>query len=275
MGSRMRHGVPKKFAYAIYALLFMFFGVAYAGTEVGSFTSPLSPTLGGTGNAGGYTTGDILHATGASTIGKLADVGTGQVLTSGGVGVVPAYSAAPTVTSITLSGNTAKSFVYSDASKVAVTTSAPTNGQLLIGDTGNIPQAAAITAGTGISVTNGAHSITIATTGGGARTVTAKTTGYTVLSGDAGVVFTNTGAAGTVIFTLPTAAAGLTYTFVVDAVFTVELLAGASTTIQVGGTISSSAGNFQNAVSGSTITVVAISTTQWVALSATGSWTGV
>lgn len=39
-----------------------------------------------------------------------------------------------------------------------------TNGQLVIGSTGNAPQAQALTAGTGISITNGAGSVTIAAT---------------------------------------------------------------------------------------------------------------
>lgn len=42
-----------------------------------------------------------------------------------------------------------------------------TNGQLAIGSTGADPTAATITAGTGINVTNGAGSITIASVGGG------------------------------------------------------------------------------------------------------------
>lgn len=45
-----------------------------------------------------------------------------------------------------------------------------TNGQLLIGSTGAAPVAATVTAGTGISVTNGAGSITIAASGVGAIT---------------------------------------------------------------------------------------------------------
>src|SRR6266567_1928881 len=48
------------------------------------------------------TTGDIFYASGTNTPNKLADVATGQVLVSGGVGVVPAYSATPTLTSLTL-----------------------------------------------------------------------------------------------------------------------------------------------------------------------------
>ena len=42
-----------------------------------------------------------------------------------------------------------------------------TNGQLLIGSTGANPVAATITAGSNITVTNGAGSITIAASGGG------------------------------------------------------------------------------------------------------------
>lgn len=41
-----------------------------------------------------------------------------------------------------------------------------TNGQLLIGSTGADPVAASITQGSGITVTNGAGTITIAATGG-------------------------------------------------------------------------------------------------------------
>lgn len=58
---------------------------------------------GGTGLTS-YTTGDLLYASGAAALGKLADVATGQVLASGGVGVAPAYTADPSVTSITTSG---------------------------------------------------------------------------------------------------------------------------------------------------------------------------
>lgn len=42
-----------------------------------------------------------------------------------------------------------------------------TNGQLVVGSTGNAPQAQALVAGTGISITNGPGSVVIGTTGGG------------------------------------------------------------------------------------------------------------
>lgn len=53
------------------------------------------------------TTGDILIATGTNVIGSLADVAVNQVLVSGGVGAAPAYSATPTVTSITFGAGSA------------------------------------------------------------------------------------------------------------------------------------------------------------------------
>ena len=46
------------------------------------------------------TQGDLLTATGANAIGSTADVAVGQVLASGGVGAVPAYTASPSLTSI-------------------------------------------------------------------------------------------------------------------------------------------------------------------------------
>lgn len=54
---------------------------------------------------GATVTGDLLVSTATSTVGSLPDVATGQVLTSAGVGVVPAYSASPVVTSLGATGN--------------------------------------------------------------------------------------------------------------------------------------------------------------------------
>jgi hypothetical protein len=51
---------------------------------------PLLPSEGGTGQVT-YTTGDLLYASGASTLARLADVATGNALISGGVGVIPSW----------------------------------------------------------------------------------------------------------------------------------------------------------------------------------------
>lgn len=57
----------------------------------------LAVARGGTG-LGSYTQGDILVATGTTTIGSVVDVATGSVLVSGGANTVPTYSASPTIT---------------------------------------------------------------------------------------------------------------------------------------------------------------------------------
>lgn len=50
----------------------------------------VAAAYGGTGQSS-YTVGDLLYASGATTVSKLADVATGSVLISGGVGVAPSY----------------------------------------------------------------------------------------------------------------------------------------------------------------------------------------
>lgn len=62
------------------------------------------PVANGGTNLTSYTVGDLLYASGTTTISKLADVATGQVLVSGGVGVAPSYSAAPTITGTNITG---------------------------------------------------------------------------------------------------------------------------------------------------------------------------
>jgi hypothetical protein len=62
-----------------------------------AITGTLPPGNGGTGIAS-YTVGDLLYASGTTTLSKLADVAVGSVLISGGVGTAPAWSAAPTLT---------------------------------------------------------------------------------------------------------------------------------------------------------------------------------
>ncbi len=74
--------------------------VAYVGqssiTTLGTITTgvwngtAITAANGGTGLTS-YTTGDILFASGASTISKLSDVATGNAIISGGVGVAPVY----------------------------------------------------------------------------------------------------------------------------------------------------------------------------------------
>jgi len=87
----------------------------------------------------------------------------------------------------------------------AITASAAlTNGQLLVGSTGNDPSVATLTEGVGIDITNAAGSITVASTGTTLNDQTGTT--YTLVLGDAGkhITFTNAAA---ITVTVPTNAA--------------------------------------------------------------------
>ncbi len=101
-----------------------------------------------------------------------------------------ASSGAVSGTSLTASGLTANAFVYSGTGGLLTATSAPTNGQLLIGSTGAAPVLASVTTGTGISTTVGAGSLQI------------NNTGVTSAIGTANQVIVS-GATGAVTFSLP------------------------------------------------------------------------
>lgn len=79
----------------------------------------------------------------------------------------------------------------------------PTNGQLIIGSTGVDPVLATLTDGTGISITEGAGTITIANTVSGISWVEETTTSRSAAVGE-GIIANN---AGLVTITLPTTAA--------------------------------------------------------------------
>jgi hypothetical protein len=64
-------------------------GLTLTGTQF-SLTNPVAVNLGGT-NIASYTIGDLLYASGTTTLSKLADVATGNALISGGVGVAPSW----------------------------------------------------------------------------------------------------------------------------------------------------------------------------------------
>jgi hypothetical protein len=143
---------------------------------IGWKTTPA--TAGGTGQTT-YTTGDILYASGTNTLSKLAAGSNGNVLTlSGGVptwaastGGVTSFSAG--TTGLTPSTATTGAITLGGALSVSNGglggTSTPTAGQIPIGN-GTTYTIATITAGTGISVTNGSGSITIAASGGSGGT---------------------------------------------------------------------------------------------------------
>lgn len=81
--------------------------ITLAGTDASTYTFPtatktLAANDGSNLTISGQVIGDIPIASSTTAYGKLADVATGSVLTSGGVGVAPAWSASPAMTAPTI-----------------------------------------------------------------------------------------------------------------------------------------------------------------------------
>jgi hypothetical protein len=132
-------------------------------------------TKGGTNAALTASNGGIFYST-ATAGAILAGTATARQMLQSGASTTPAWSTAtwPATTTVnrllyssatnTVSEvTTANSAVLlTSAAGVPTYSSAMTNGQLIIGNTGSIPVAASLTAGSGIAITTGAASITIA-----------------------------------------------------------------------------------------------------------------
>ena len=169
----------------------------------------ITPTQGGTGLTA-YTTGDIIYASATNTLSTLADVATGNALISGGVSTAPSWGKIGLTTHVSgtlptanggtnLTSFTSGGAVYATSTSVLTTgtlpiasggtglSSTPSNGELDIGNGTGFTRAA-LTQGTGITITNGAGSITVANAG---------VTSFTSSSG----LSTNTSATGAVSVT--------------------------------------------------------------------------
>lgn len=113
-------------------------------------------------NVTGFSSTGFVNRTGAGAYSFTASTGSGSVVLGTSPTLTTPNIGAATGTSVTLSGLTANSFLYSGTSGLLTTTAAPTNGQLLIGSTGAAPVKATLTgASNQVSVTNGAGSITL------------------------------------------------------------------------------------------------------------------
>ncbi len=122
---------------------------------------------------------------------------TGNAINANSAGLVR-YDGAGTFTGVTVTNHS----VLVGAASNGITSIALTNGQLAIGSTGADPSAATLTAGTGISITNGAGSITVNAVGGALTwSVVTVDASFTVNTG------TIANKAGLLTMTLPTTAA--------------------------------------------------------------------
>lgn len=237
---------------------------------------PLSLANGGTGAALTANNGGIFYSN-ATTGAILSGTATaGQVLRSG-ASSTPSWSTSTYPDTTTVNG-----VLYASASNVVgqvtaanratlvsgtggapIWSNSMADGQVIIGSTAGQPQAAALTAGTGISVTNGANTITIAssTTGGGLTwaTIAGTTQAATV---NTGWIPTNVGLT---TITLPATAA-------IGSVISVQgqgsggwtIDAPGSQIIHVGSTATSAGGTVSSANQYDAITLVCIvADTEW------------
>jgi len=99
----------------------------------------------------------VVGSTGGAPVATTLTMGNANLgITNGAGSITLTPSLTPSYTSATFTAFTANAFVYSDGTKVLTSTAAATDGQLLIGRTGNVPLAAALTQGTNMVITNGA-----------------------------------------------------------------------------------------------------------------------
>lgn len=107
-----------------------------------------------------------------------------------------------------------------------------------------------------------------------ALTVTAKTADYTVTTGDTGKAFTNTGAAGTIVFSMPAATVGLRYTFGVGAAQALRIDPNGSETVSLPSTgVPGAAGKYLGCSTvGCTVNLVCLVAGNWNVVGHTGTW---
>lgn len=106
------------------------------------------------------------------------------------------------------------------------------------------------------------------------RVVEAHTADDTLTAAESGSVHTNYGAGGTVALTLPTAAAGQTFTFKVMAdAQALRITPAAGDAIYIGASAGSAAEYWWADAAGETLTLTAVDATNWVADAYIGTWT--
>lgn len=111
------------------------------------------------------------------------------------------YSSSASVVSGLVTANSAQ--IVTNSSGVPAWSSSMTNGQLIIGSTGATPSPGTLTASTGITITNGAASITIASNG--ANPWVDQTTSSVTMTSNTG--YTSDAGASLVTYTVPTTSA--------------------------------------------------------------------
>ncbi len=158
-----------------------------------------------------------------------------------------------------------------DSTAVDITTAGAVSGVTDFTASGDVTLGAADKAyaltSTGLNVTN------TGVVTGAKRSVLNKTEAYQVVAADSGKVITNAGAGGSVALTLPEAAAGLEYTFVVMAAQDLVLTPAAGDAINIATSQGDAAETFTANAVGEYVTLVAVDGTNWISVANAGTWT--
>ncbi len=249
-----------------------------------SVSYPLSVANGGTG-ATTFTAHSILVGEGTSAVAAVGPGSAGQILQSGGAGADPAYSTAtyPATTTInqilySSAANTVTGIATATSSILATNGSGvPSlvgplgNGQILIGSNGATPVATSLTAGSGITITPGAGSITISSSSAGipwnntsASGALASNNGYFVTSGTISLSLPATSSVGDAIRIV---LRGGTSWSITQAIGQQVFFGSTQTTSGAGGSITSTA-------AGDAIEIVCtVANAEWTMLSSVGNLT--
>ena len=139
-----------------------------------------------------------------------------------------------------------------------------TNAVLTTPDLGT-PSAVDLTNATNVPAGDGTLTVEENTAGVGSPNI--------LTSGESGSVMTNAGSTATNYHTLPTAVAGLTFTFIDDdASDLIRAVANTGDVLRVGGSVSISGGFVESQARGDAITFVAVNNSTWVATTVVGTW---
>jgi hypothetical protein len=148
---------------------------------------------------------------------------------------------------------------------------------------GDVGAAAAVHNHAGADINSGEVGVAYGGTGGNSaaeaqvnlqfQTVSPHTSSPVVLTvGDTFKFYTNQGTTTEIEFQLPTAAAGLVYYFACLDTDGLKIRANTGDDIRIGASASSTAGYASSTTIGSTVMLVAIDATTWLAFSAVGTW---
>jgi hypothetical protein len=171
----------------------------------------LAAANGGTGQSS-YTVGDILFASGSTTLSKLADVATGNALISGGVGVAPSYGKIGLTTHVSgtlpianggtngTATPTAGTIAYGTGTAYAFNT-AGTSGQPLLSGGAGVPTFGTLgvaAGGTGLTSTPANGALDIGNGTGFTRATLTAGSGVSISNGSGSITISATGSGGTV-----------------------------------------------------------------------------